>query len=313
MSAPSNTTVHSNVDQATIAYLEEESIAYANQQMLFWPVLEAADRSQIKDFTGPGENLNVVQRDYLTFGALTEADSASAYEQFVTTQRQLTPILHGTQLFVSWQAETLPEQKTSSEIAKEIGTAFAQFLDGNSTYGFPTLYTEAASANEFGTDGVAMDVALVRSAWVKLLQQKAKGPLNLFIDPTQLGELYQDLVFESAMRQAGSQMPVGFASTNGLPMQYFIGNLFRTVNIWVNVAGMIQSSGPFAMMVGTKAMGLAYKRISTPESPAPSIINVDNGWKRLERAYEIAISTCVDVGGLVDTSTTNRWMAALVS
>jgi len=67
------------------------------------------------------------------------------------------------------------------------------------------------------------------------------------------------------------------------------------------------------MMVGTKAMGMAYKKIATPESPAPSIVNVDNGWKRLERAYEIAISTCVDVGGLVDTATTNRWMAALVS
>lgn len=313
MAVTTNSTVYVDVDQAAREYIEAESIEYAYQQMCIRNVLKAANPSTIKDFSGPGAKLDIVQRDKLTFGAVTEGDEANALEEYITTQRQLIPIMMGTQLFVSWQAENLPEQKTSDEIAKEIGTAYAQFLDGNTTYGFPANYTEAATANEFGADGVAMDVALVRQGWTKLMAQKARGPYNLFIDPIQVGELYQDLLFESAMRQPGSQTPVGFSSTAGLPMQYFIGNLFRTVNIWVNVAGMIESSGLFAMMCGASALGMAYKNISTPESPTPSEINVDQGWKRISRGFEIAITTCVDTGGLVDTSTTNRFMAALVS
>lgn len=310
-----NETLLTNVTNAVIDYMEGAAVESGRQMQVFRPVLSASSPFHAIDFTGKGDNKLVVQRDTLTFADLDEGGaSGNSNEVFAPTARTLTPIMIGTTLTMSWEARTFPEIDPINMVIDEAANAWAQAVDSAATISYAANYTDADNSgpdHEIGTDGVAFDAALIRQGVQLLMTAKARPPFNLFIDPIQWGELMQDALAISLLKDGGAQ-PAGFRAVEGLRMDQFVGKLFGC-NIWVVPGGLIESSGLHAMMLGANALGIAYKRIATSLSPTPSELNIDIDWDAHARAYIVALSTCYDVGGISGASTENKFMVDMIS
>ena len=311
-----NETNKSTLNETIIDFLEQQTIESANQLKVFRPVLAQSSPRSIMDFSGPGDNKDIVQRSGMTFAALTEWDGTgnTTNTALDPTKRTLSPVLIGCHFQMSYEANSFSSIDPLKMIADEAATAWAQAEDSASTISFAALYTEAPSSSpdhEIGTQNVPMDAALVRNGVQLLMTAKARPPYNLFIDPVQWGELMQDALAISLLKDGGAQ-PAGFRAVEGVRMDQFVGKLFGC-NIWCVPGGMISSSGIHAMMVGQNAIGIAYKRVSTPLSPTPSELNIDVQWFAQHRYYVVALTTCFDTGGIAWTSTTNKFMVELVS
>lgn len=293
---------------ATVDYMEQRAIESAATQKVFRPVL--GNPNTVFDFTGPGKQKLVVQRPAVTFAALTEWDGTgnSTNHAFAPTQRALLPVLVGCHMQMGWEADTMAEIDPINMIADEAAIAWATAEDSASTISYAALYTE--SNTDLGS-AVALDYTLVRQGAQTLMTAKARQPYNLFIDPIQWAHLMTDSTSMQLLKENGTQ-PAGFSSTEGVRMDQFVGRMFGC-NIWCVPGGMITSTTLKAMMVGQNAIGLAYKKISTPLSPTPSKLNIDVDWNAQHRYYTVALSTCYDVGGIVNGSTTNKWIVEIAT
>lgn len=291
--------------------IEQGALESATRQKVFWPVLRT--NRNFFDMTGPGNAINVPQADTLTMAALTEA-GGNTNEVWDPTDRQLLPVPLGTQLRITWMGRTYPQTDPMTVIVDEIANAWATMEDSAATVSFAALYTEAPSSgpdHEIGTNAVLLDATIARQIFSLLITAGARGPYNWFIDPTQWGELMQDSLALSLLKESGSQ-PSGFMAVEGVRMDMFVGKLFG-VNIWCVPTGLITATGEHSIAVGQNAVGKAIKKMSTPLSPTPSELNVDIDWNALDRVYEVGITVVQDVGGIAFTSTTNKWMVDAVS
>ena len=309
-----NEVVLSNLTDATVIdYVEQEAVLSGYNKQVFRPVLDAAYRGHVRDFTGKGDTKLVAQTPSWAMADLTEA-TAQANIAFNPTGRSLIPVLVGGKFLVSWEANELPELSTVQMIIDEAANSWASFVDSDSSLGYAAQYGEAAASpdHEIGVDATAYTAALVRQGVVLLMAAKAGGPYNLFLDPIQVGELWQDSTALSLLKDQGAQ-PAGFRAVEGVDiMSKFVGKLFGC-NIWMVQSGMIESSGLHSMMVGRHALGYAFKKISTPLSPTPSELNVDIRWEPAERAYTVALTICFQASGTAFTATTNKFMVDLIS
>jgi hypothetical protein len=306
-----NETTKTTMTNAIISYLEQQTVESAAQKKVFRPVLKSP-RSVI-DFTGKGKDVSLLQSNAITFAALTEWDGTGNTNTvaLTPTKRTLTPVLIGSSLELSWESYIPSEIDALAMIVNEAAVSYAQAEDSAANVSWAACYTEAHSNNEIG-GAYAMTADLVRQGVQKLMTGKARPPFNLFIDPIQWGHLMADTMAVNLMKEFGTQ-PAGYSAVEGLRMDQFVGKLFGC-NIWCVPGGMITSTTLKAMMVGQDALGIAYKNISTPLSTAPSELNMDVQWHPKGRYYDVDLTCCFDVGGIVGASaTTNYWVAELAT
>lgn len=301
-----NETTQSTLDKVIIEYLERSAVESAATQKVFRPVLGNSPKT-LKDFSGPGDKWNINQTSGISFVALTEWDGTGNVTNTAETptQRQLVPVLIGAQMEVSYEGWAFSESDFVSLIAPEVAIADATAEDSAATISYAALYTEApSSAPDHEIGGTQnLDYPLIRQAWQLLRTAKAPGPYNLFLDPVQVAHLYQDTQC-IALLDKGGKVPSGMIG-EGVRMDMFVGQILG-VNIWMVPGGMITSTTLKAMMVAQDAIGLAYKKISTPLSPTPSELNIDVMWRPKGRYFDVDMTVCRDVGGIVKTNTTNN-------
>lgn len=312
-----NETNKSTLNETIIDFLEQQTIETANQLKVFRPVLAQSSPRSILDFSGPGDNKDIVQRSGMTFAALTEWNGTgnTTNTALDPTKRTLSPVLIGCHFQMSYEADAFSSIDPMQMIADEAATAWAQAEDSAATISFAANYADAPSSapdHVIGTTGVPMDAALIRNAVQLLMTAKARPPFNLFIDPLQWGELMQDALAISLLKDGGAQ-PAGFRAVEGVRLDQFVGKLFGC-NIWCVPGGMITaSSAVHAIMCGQNALGIAFKRISTPLSTTPSELNIDVQWVAQHRYYVVALTTCFDTGGIAWTANNNKFMVDISS
>lgn len=273
----------------------------------------------IFDKTGPGALVSVPQSSALTFAAMppggsegVDNDADTAYNP---TDRTLTPVLYGCSLRISWQARNRAQSDPVPYIVNEINTAWAAYEDGATT-GFAAQYGEAPTSNPdhlIGTNGVAIDAAIGRQGYQLLLSAGARPPYHWYIDPIQWGELMQDSVARELLKMGGGTVPGPFNDSMPTNTQYYIGQLYTGLHVWVVPSGMVESSGLHSIMAGAGALGMAYEQISTPLSPTPSRLNIDIDWRANHRAWDVEVTVSQVQQGIAFTSTTNKFMAAIIS
>jgi hypothetical protein len=309
-----NETLLTNVTTAVIDYMEQQAVESGRQMQVFRPVMSAAHPFHAIDFTGKGDIKLVVQRDVLAFAQIGEGVTSGASEIYAPTNRSLTPEMIGTTLVLSWEARTFPEIDPVNMIIDEAANAWAQAVDSAATISYASQYIDADNTSpdhEIGTDGVPIDAAIIRNGVQLLMTQKARPPFNYFIDAVQWGELMQDALAISLLKDGGAQ-PAGFRAVEGLRMDQFVGKLFGC-NIWVVPGGLIDSGGTHSMMLAGNSLGIAFKKMATELSTTPSELNIDMKWEPIPRAYTVALSTCYQVGGVSGVSSENKFMVDIVS
>jgi len=260
---------------------------------------------------GPSQVINVAQGDTLTFADLNEA-TANTYEEYTTTDRQLTPILVGTDLMLSWEALTHPSTSVHDALVNDISTAWAVYTDDAAA----GLYTEASAStptHEIGADGTALAVADVANVAQLLMTAGVptgdNGAYALVVHPIQWQELGIDTTLVTNIMTGRGQL---FATQGGEPTsEFFMGHVMGC-DIWVSPS-INESSGLHAIGMAPTALGVARKFVWTDDSPDPELLKVEWGWVRNRRAREYAITICEDVGGTSHTATTNEHMVDLKS
>jgi len=293
--------------------IEEKAMATAETQKVYRNIVAP---QHIHDFTGPGDDMKINQQDTVTFGVLAEP-GANSYQQYDTTTRTLTPVYLGGDLFVTHQAESRSQNgvKPMDLISEAIATAWVDLEDGDDTYGWCSLYTEAPSSSpdhEIGTDGTAFNAGLVRQGVQLLMVQKAPRPYRLTIDPVQWGELMQDDEAKQLLKDSGT-MPDHYRAVEGVRLaDQWVGRMFGC-DIFCNPSGQVESSGLHAIMFANGAIGMAYERIATDLSPSPSELNVEFEWDTKKRGWDTTFTVSMHVEGLVKTATTNNWMVDIIS
>jgi hypothetical protein len=291
-----NETTQSSVQYLIPEIISDQVVAESGRVGVFENVV------RMFDFTGPGDILNVPQRDSLSFASLSEG-LPNSYEDYAPTQRQLQPILIGTSLLLSWEALNHSAIDVQQLIVDSVAAAWAEYTDSE----VANLYTEAPSSNpthEQGQDGTALTFSSAATILQLLLTQNAPRPYAWVIHPTQLGELLGDSDFKVNLTQGRGQF---FSTQGGAP---------DNANYWGNVLGLeiwvsdqiVESTGLHSMAFSKEAFGIARKRISTPKSPSPQFVKVETDWDVNKRGLEVAITVCQDAGGIAFTSITNKWV-----
>lgn len=303
---PTNTTQLAGIMQTTIA---ERLIPYYNKQRVFRGLLDPADIIRVPNGV---KTYTLGQSDTLSFDLATEGteDTPEAYSTTATDAMSLTPVVHQAQVLVDWQAANDTPVDVMDNLATAAGTAWAVLEDSNDTYGFHSLYTHASNTSpdhEIGADGTALDAARILEGSQLLMTAGAFEPYNHVIDPIQVKELFGDSEAKQWLRQSDG----AYAATVGVNPNRYLGQIYG-VHIW-RADAMYESSGLFSMMFGLHAMGLGYKLISNPLNPTPLEFSPTVQWEDSANSYRITYRVCMQVNGISDTATTNRFMVAIVT
>ncbi len=256
----------------------------------------------------PGSySVEVGQDNTVAMGIAAEHTEVAAV-QYSPTSRTLVPVVFVVSVNATWEAYQSTPIGLADKIARVGATEYARFEDGDTTYGYSTLYTEAtASTHELGADGTPLTASSINAANQALMTSGAPGDYNAVVDPIHVKELYNDSEAKQwlAMPNGDRAVEVGVAPNR------FVGHIMG-VDIW-RADAMIESSGLFAMVFGRGALGQAFKRYSSPINPTPANLHVESEYKEETRSIRTNFTTVFHNSGLPFSATTNSFMVAIQS
>lgn len=303
---PTNKTALAGVLQTAIS---DRLVHYYVKKKVFRPLI--GDRNIFAVPNGIN-TLTIGQRDTLSFDAMTEAteDTPEAFGIAATDVRTFTPIVFAAHAVLGWESATGTPVKVVDEMGEAAATAWAYLEDSDTTYGFAATYVEASNTgpvHEIGTNGTALDAAIIMNGSQLLMTAGAGEPYNHVVDPIQVKELMGDSEAKAWLRQKNGD----YAATVGANPDRYLGEIYG-VQMW-RADAMVESTGLFSIMFGTDCLGYSYKLLSNPLNPTPSEMLPTIQWEDTANAYRVTYRVCMDIGGLSDTATTNRFMVAIVS
>jgi len=303
---PSNTTTLAGILQTAIS---ERMIDQYFKKKVFRPLIGERNIILVPNNT---QSWKIGQRDTLSFDATTQGteDTPEPFDTAATDARTLTPIVFAAHALAAWEVVNDTPVKVINEMAVAALTAWDVLEDSDTTYGFAAQYGEACNTtpdHEIGTNATAMDAAIILNGVQLLMTAGAGEPYNHVIDPIQVKELMQDTEAKAWLRQKNGD----YAATVGADPNRYLGEI-HGVQIWRGDA-MVESSGLHSIMFGTNALGLGYKLISNPLNPTPLEFSPTVQWEDSANSYRVTFRVCMNIGGLSDTSTTNRFMVDIIS
>jgi len=212
-------------------------------------------------------------------------------------------------MVVSWEGRTYTQGDPYTMISRAVGRAWNKLEDQSDVgVGFAGLHGEPPSGGDIGTNGVAMDGALIRTAGQILLTNGGPMPYRGVLDPIQWAEILSD---SDSREQLKASVGRQLNATGTVDPRRYLGMVYN-VELYVADA-MVESTGLHALIFAQGGIGLGYKRIATPASPTPSEINIEATWDSDIFGWAINAAVINDVSGLVDTATANRWLINAIS
>jgi len=265
------------------------------QQELPWPNLIGW-----QSFAQPGSVWQVGQAPELSLTSYTESATlgmtVTDADAFDMTNRTITTSMKGVDVGLTLFALQCVTGDLQGAVKDSIRKAWVDKLSTD----IMALYTEAIAANEIGAAGTPLNYDTFLQGFGLLAAQAAPNPISWVVGPSQIAEVMGISQFSKFLeygREVLTQevmIPVGKLGTAPLGVGIY----------WDNNA--VNSTGVHSMMFSKGAFAYVEK------APFSIAINDSNLYSK-DRTLFIAGTTTYGVGGVRDTSTTNKFVADIIS
>lgn len=273
----------------TIVSNQVQLVAFTN---LPWPRL-----INWKAHNGAGSVTNVIQATYTTAMAAvadTGADSSSA--AYTTTARSITQTAKGLDFLLTLMANEF-QAGDQSHVVDTLAKSYAKKVDTD----IMALYTEAPTAAEIGAAGTPLTYAnAFVPAFSALAAGSAPAPYFWVLAAPQIAEIGTESQFAEWQKlgQAWLDMkidlPTGYLGVAPWGVECYYSNNYTA------------SAGNHGMMFAREAFQL-HEHMPFTVAIDASEIGVAT------RSIKFGGTTIYGVGGVRDTSTTNAWVADVIS
>ena len=257
-----------------------------------------------ESFTLPGTVYKQAQAPALSMTALTEhadtgAHTADVASEFTMTARSITATIKAVDVWITKQALVAAQGDLQAIVTDSMRKAYLDKLDTD----IVSLYTEACDTSpdhEIGTDGSAIDYAAFLAAYELLAAQAAFPPITWVIGPGQISEVLGISQFSKFLEYGREVLTQNVNIQTG-----FLGVAPLGVGIyWSN--NVVEDAGLHSLMFSKDFAGVRMKQDFSVSVDA-SELGVNS------RSLKIGGESFYGVGGLRDTSTTNKFCVDLIS
>jgi hypothetical protein len=268
------------------------------QQELPWPKV-----INWYPFSGPGSVWQTAQAPELSLTTYTESDTlgmtVTDADAFDMSNRQITVSMKGIDVGITLFALQCVTGDLQGAVRDSIRKAWIDKLDTD----LMALYTEAPSVgpdHEIGAQNTPLDYDTFLQGFELLAAQAVPNPITWMIGPTQISEVLNITQFSKFLEYGREvltqeiQVPTGFLGVAPLGVGIY----------WSNNA--VSSTGIHSMMFSKGAFGYVEK------APFTVDVNSSNLMSK-ERTLYVAGTCTYGVGGIRDTSTTNKFVVDIVS
>ena len=273
-------------------------IQLAAQEELIWPRL-----IRWEPFNGPGLIWQMAQAPALTMYAVSESQSTGYTETsgtdaqaFDMSNRQITAGVKACDVLLTLSALTASVGDLQGVVRDSQKKAYFDLVSTD----ICGKYTEATAAHEIGTDGTQLSYDTFLAGFELLAAQAAMGKKWWVIGPAQIGEVMKIdefakfLNYGRAVLDQDIPLEAGSMGVGPLGVEIF----------WDN--NIVESSGLHSIMGTSEALAYVEKMPFRVEVDATTLY-VGN------RSIRIGGTAFYGVGGLRDTSTTNKFLVDIIS
>lgn len=233
------------------------------------------------------------------------------------TGRTFTAVGHGVDTVVGQYANidgSTSGKDLVQQIVDETSLDYARYFDSLCA----ALYTESPAANDVGTSTGPLSAAVIDEAISNLLAAGAPEPFNLVIRTNKIPELMQiphmrDRAVRGVAGAGGIDGPNLQRNNSALLVKGYGGilDVYHTPEIDVSTG---THNVMYAVGDGTNgAIANPWVPLKLPNGFAPGKIWLEVGWNPQARAVEVMASTIEVALGSVFTSSTNLWIADVLT
>ena len=247
-----------------------------------------------------GSVTNVVQSTYTTaMSALSESATLGMGEvsaAYATTSRSVTQTAKGLDFFLTLMASEF-QVADATHIVNTLGASFGKRLDTD----IMALYTEAPTANEIGASLTALTYAnSFVPAFAALASGATPNPIFWVLASPQIAEIGTESQFAEWQKLGQAwldqkiDLPTGYLGVAPWGVECYYSNNYTA------------SAGNHGMMFSREAFQL--------HEHMPFTVAIDSSEIGVQsRSIKFGGTAIYGVGGVRDTSTTNAWVADIVS